>query len=186
MVSNSQKCESTCGLLSGECEPICADSTETFIVWGEFGIKSCKTLATKPSGCDKDPYQQYCPFTCDTCPEKSFDYMQCRENTKCCNGLESNCDLKFNEVMFATVHNAMHDDLPFQNHNYPLEDALKAGYRGLQLDLCKCGDSLVFCHSHCRLGKCLSNTSLFRYLYLIAQCMIIKKGDEMLLKYLKI
>jgi hypothetical protein len=149
----SQNCEKTCGILSGECE-ICVDSIESFFVWGELGYKDCDMIAFRPSNCEKEPYQKNCPMTCDMCSREQFDYMQCQDNTKCCNGLESNCVLHLDEMLFPTVHNAMHDDLPFQNHNKPLEDALEAGYRGLQLDLCKCGDSLIFCHGNCRLGKC--------------------------------
>ena len=152
----SQNCEKTCGIINGVCDPGCVDSTESFIVWGELGKKTCDLLEYRPSNCEKEVYQNNCPVTCNTCPEEEgqFQYMQCQDNDKqCCNGLESNCDLLLNEILFATIHNAMHDDLPLQNHNKPLEDALEAGYRGLQLDLCECGNKLVFCHSSCNIGK---------------------------------
>ena len=38
----------------------------------------------------------------------AFPFRQCSQNaTLCCNGLENLCDLPINDVMFATVHNAM-------------------------------------------------------------------------------
>ena len=40
-----------------------------------------------------------------------YQFMQCPANGECCNGLQSNCDMKINEIMYATVHNANHDDL---------------------------------------------------------------------------
>ncbi len=91
-------------------------------------------------------------------PTPSFRYMQCPEIGECCNGLESNCDLTPQEMMWPTVHNAMHDDL-LGNNRAPLEEALEAGYRGLQLDVCSCKNDetqlneLVFCHSFCAVGK---------------------------------
>jgi hypothetical protein len=87
----------------------------------------------------------------------AFSFMQCPQKGDCCNGLESNCDLKPNEILWPTVHNAMHDDL-LGNNQAPLEEAIEAGYRGLLLDVCLCEDEdtkiteLVFCHSFCAVG----------------------------------
>ena len=78
--------------------------------------------------------------------------MQCPTEGQCCNGLEMNCDLRVNELMFATLHNANHDENPIPNHNEGFEKALKVGYRGLNFDLCRCGDELVFCHALCGIG----------------------------------
>lgn len=91
-------------------------------------------------------------------PAPPFVFMQCPESGECCNGLESNCNLKPSDIMWPTVHNAMHDDL-LGNNRKPLEDALNAGYRGLQLDVCVCEnmdtkeDELVFCHGLCPVGR---------------------------------
>mmetsp|Transcript_35226 Transcript_35226/g.51743 ORF Transcript_35226/g.51743 Transcript_35226/m.51743 type:complete len:387 (+) Transcript_35226:43-1203(+) len=80
------------------------------------------------------------------------------EFNKCCNGLSSNCDFRVNELMFATIHNAMStkEDGFFigANHLYSLEKGLKKGYRGLLLDVCDCSDDenkieLVLCHGVC-------------------------------------
>ena len=74
-----------------------------------------------------------------------------------CNGLASNCNQRVNELMFATVHNAMsslRDGFLGYNNLLPLEDALKAGFRGLLLDSCDCNDGDVdFCHSICVVGR---------------------------------
>ena len=78
-------------------------------------------------------------------------FMQCDETSEnCCNGLDGLCDLRANEIMYATLHNGMStvDDGFFvgANHESPLEEALEAGYRGLNLDICNCGGELNFCH----------------------------------------
>ncbi len=83
---------------------------------------------------------------------QAVPFMRCPANGECCNGLESNCDLKFNELMYATVHNANHADLFAKNHEAPLEEALEAGYRGLMLDVCMCDNKLEFCHAVCGVG----------------------------------
>jgi hypothetical protein len=78
-----------------------------------------------------------------------------------CNGLEEICDLRLDEVLFATPHNAMatkEDGYPYiagitgPNHNKPLEDALVAGYRGLSIDVCSCNGILELCHGACGLA----------------------------------
>lgn len=88
-----------------------------------------------------------------------FEFMQCPETGECCNGLQSNCDLRLDEIMFATLHNANHDKLLVPNHEAPLEGALEVGYRGLFLDVCKCQNPLTnsleitFCHGVCGVGN---------------------------------
>jgi len=92
-------------------------------------------------------------------PEDFFQFNQCKGEDECCNGLTSNCALRVNELMFATLHNANHHEPPKPSHNLPLEESLNAGYRGLMLDLCWCDDTgkgiftYVFCHSVCSLGR---------------------------------
>jgi len=101
-----------------------------------------------------------------------FDFIQCdggqnnttsqshSETATCCNGLTSNCDLRINEVMFATMHNAMStaDEGYFRpNHDKSMELALEAGFRAFELDICNCdsggGVKLKFCHGYCHLGS---------------------------------
>ncbi len=88
-----------------------------------------------------------------------YEFMQCPTNGgECCNGLQSNCDLAPHEIMWATVHNANHDDLLVSNNEAPLEEALDAGYRGLMIDVCLCNDGngnfvVEFCHLLCGIGK---------------------------------
>ena len=87
-----------------------------------------------------------------------YVFSNCTGTGDCCNGLESNCDLRVNEVLYATVHNANHDNrTAFPNNIFPLEDALTAGYRGLMLDVCKCPNDqnaleITFCHGQCGFG----------------------------------
>mmetsp|Transcript_25651 Transcript_25651/g.37517 ORF Transcript_25651/g.37517 Transcript_25651/m.37517 type:complete len:654 (-) Transcript_25651:134-2095(-) len=73
-----------------------------------------------------------------------------------CNGLESNCDWRVHEVMFAAVHNAMssrEDGFVEWNNLFPLEDALEAGFRSLFLDVCDCPILGVhLCHTLCSGG----------------------------------
>lgn len=76
---------------------------------------------------------------------------------QCCNGLANICALRANQVMFATMHNAMatKDDgsLLYPNHYMSLESALDHGFRGLHLELCKCQGVYEFCRNGlCRLG----------------------------------
>ena len=91
-------------------------------------------------------------------------FMQCPTGSDelCCNGSPQNCQLKVNEMMFATLHNAMsteEGDFTFgYNHYKALEKAMVAGYRGINLDLCNCNDDngngkLQFCHSVCDYGE---------------------------------
>jgi len=73
-----------------------------------------------------------------------------------CNGLPNLCDFRLPEILFPMVHNAMAsaaDEFLVPNHLLPLEEAIAAGYRGINLDLCQCEDKLVFCHSSCVLRK---------------------------------
>mmetsp|Transcript_12502 Transcript_12502/g.15849 ORF Transcript_12502/g.15849 Transcript_12502/m.15849 type:complete len:439 (-) Transcript_12502:189-1505(-) len=102
-----------------------------------------------------DPTDDRIVFDDDTA--EPYEFMQCPAVGECCNGLESNCDLAPHKMMWATVHNANHDDLLVSNNEAPLEEALEAGYRGLMIDVCRCKDEegnwvLQFCHLLCGIG----------------------------------
>uniref|UniRef100_A0A7S4NC52 Phosphatidylinositol-specific phospholipase C X domain-containing protein n=1 Tax=Odontella aurita TaxID=265563 RepID=A0A7S4NC52_9STRA len=89
--------------------------------------------------------------------DPTYEFMQCpNDGGKCCNGLESNCDLRLNETVFAVAHNAMStEESGYQigyNHYRNLDGALRAGFRGLNLDVCKCKGKLSFCHTLCGYG----------------------------------
>lgn len=79
--------------------------------------------------------------------------LDCSKGKLCCNGLASNCHLRLNQVMYPSLHNAMDTkeggSLDVQNHLYPLEDAIEAGYRGIHLNVCECRGVLQFCHGVC-------------------------------------
>lgn len=89
---------------------------------------------------------------------QKYEFIQCDQNpsSTCCNGLSTICDLRADEILYATLHNGMstlEDGFLFgPNHKFQLETALKAGYRGMNLDLCNCGGEIIFCHGICTLG----------------------------------
>jgi len=92
-----------------------------------------------------------------TASPNDFVFNQCTESdAECCNGLPNICGLRANEVFYATAHNAMatiaDGYLIAPNHRFQLEDALKAGFRGINLDVCNCGASYRFCHGICELA----------------------------------
>jgi hypothetical protein len=79
----------------------------------------------------------------------TYPFMQCGADSEdCCNGLDTICDLRADEILYATLHNAMatfEDGFLFgPNHRYKLEGAIQAGYRGLNLDICNCGGEHIF------------------------------------------
>lgn len=136
-----------CGYLGNE--SFCVDTTGYFTVgsgtqWEKE--RTCQDVKKQPEKlCKKNVFKRHCPQVCNLCEPSGVK----------CNGLASNCDMPVNELLFASLHNANHDDPPFQNHNSALENALVAGYRGLFLDVCKCGneEELIFCHGTCALGR---------------------------------
>ena len=91
--------------------------------------------------------------------EPEYEFMQCADpfGDDCCNGLDGGfCDLRVNEIMYASSHNANADFetgyLVSPNHNFKLEDSLSAGYRAINVDVCNCGGELVLCHGICTFG----------------------------------
>ena len=61
-----------------------------------------------------------------------------------------------NDLLFATVHNAASTAadgvLFFPNHQKSLEDALVAGFRGINVDIGICGDTMRLVHGFCAVG----------------------------------
>ncbi len=144
-----------CPLSCGQCgpygnHPSCKDTEGKFPLNDK--MKSCANAANNQNLCSKHLIRKRCPVTCGMC-KKTF--MNCPLEGPCCNGLESNCALRVDEMLFATLHNANHStkNSPFANHQAPLEQALEVGYRGLWLDVCKCLGNLRFCHSLCTVGR---------------------------------
>jgi hypothetical protein len=86
-----------------------------------------------------------------------YEFIRCRaetiygERVECCNGLEGNCDMRINEVLFATLHNGMNDfadgNFVVISKEFEIERALEAGYRAFNLDICNCDGELEFCFS---------------------------------------
>jgi hypothetical protein len=59
----------------------------------------------------------------------------------CCNGLQSNCDLALDRVVFPMVrkaHSSYANNFVGASNSKPFEQALVAGYRALQLSTCMC------------------------------------------------
>ena len=93
-----------------------------------------------------------------------WKFNQCGAGTKCCNGLESNCDKPLNEITFAGVHNSMsnaQDGWLSPNNFLPHIGALNLGYRGLMIDTflfdgdfdSSTPETLYACHGLCAFGK---------------------------------
>lgn len=88
----------------------------------------------------------------------TFQFQKCADpSSNCCNGLDSGmCDLRVNEIMYATSHNANAAAetgfLVMPNHELSLEKSLTAGYRAINVDVCNCGGVLTLCHGVCSFG----------------------------------
>ena len=86
----------------------------------------------------------------------TFDYYRCSSYNNCCNGVDTICDLRVSDVMFAGLHNAyssVQDGfLLAGNHEYDLEQGLQAGFRAINVDLGNCNGNLELVHSKCELG----------------------------------
>lgn len=74
----------------------------------------------------------------------------------CCNGVPGLCDSRASDILFATLHNGMAavaNGWYFAgNQEYSLEDALVAGYRGINVDVGMCDGQVELIHGMCRLG----------------------------------
>lgn len=73
-----------------------------------------------------------------------------------CNGAPELCDRRFDEVAYATTHNAMsnvEDGFTGPNQNLSVVHQLEAGVRGLMLDTHYDGGVAYLCHAYCVLGK---------------------------------
>jgi hypothetical protein len=97
------------------------------------------------------------PTASPTPKPPEFVFMQCEDETQnCCNGLDTICDLRVNEIFYASVHNAMASledgNIIGPNHRFKLEGALEAGYRGINMDVCNCNGEYQLCHGICDLG----------------------------------
>jgi hypothetical protein len=86
-----------------------------------------------------------------TAPQE-YTFMQCRnESQNCCNGLESICHLRVDEILYVSVHNAV-ATLEGPNDQFQLEGALEAGYRGLNFEVCNCQEVYQLCTGMCNFG----------------------------------
>jgi len=73
-----------------------------------------------------------------------------------CNGSVDLCARRFDEVSYATTHNAMsnaEDHWTMPNQNVGIDRQLAAGVRGLMLDIHEWGEDVLLCHGPCSLGS---------------------------------
>lgn len=73
-----------------------------------------------------------------------------------CNGAAALCDRRFDEVTFATTHNAMSSEdegwVP-PNQGPPMRQQLEDGVRAMMLDVHEDAGELHLCHGNCGFGK---------------------------------
>lgn len=73
-----------------------------------------------------------------------------------CNGRENLCDVRVDKAMWAGLHNGHstdQDSFIAANHYRQLEEAVAAGFRGINVDIGKCNGEIVLLHSFCFLGS---------------------------------
>lgn len=73
-----------------------------------------------------------------------------------CNGSVELCARRYDEVAYATTHNAMsnaEDGWQSPNQNVAIPSQLDDGVRALMLDVHEFGDGIFLCHGFCQLGK---------------------------------
>jgi hypothetical protein len=73
-----------------------------------------------------------------------------------CNGAVELCERRFDEVAYATTHNAMsnaQDDWESPNQNFNIGRQLGDGVRGFMLDAYEWGEDVLLCHGFCPLGS---------------------------------
>ena len=72
-----------------------------------------------------------------------------------CNGSPQLCGRRYDQVGFATLHNAMSsldDKFAVPNHFRSMDQALAAGARALMLDVISSQSGARLCHAECSLG----------------------------------
>lgn len=80
-----------------------------------------------------------------------------------CNGAASLCDRRFNEVAYATTHNAFAVDAEnfgAPNQSRSMRQQLDDGVRGLMLDVYTDQNRTYLCHGFCSLGRRLLSDGL--------------------------
>ena len=73
-----------------------------------------------------------------------------------CNGSIELCARRYDEVAYATTHNAMsnaEDGWQSPNQNVAIDRQLAAGVRALMLDVHEFGTGILLCHGFCQLGS---------------------------------
>jgi uncharacterized protein (DUF779 family) len=92
----------------------------------------------------------------NSAPPPTYIFNQCKNQSNCCNGLESICDLHVDDILYAGIHNSQstaEDGFYIApNHQYSSISALDYGYRTLNVDVGVCDGELALVHTVCELG----------------------------------
>ena len=96
------------------------------------------------------------PTVATNAPITSPPFFNFPQQVTACNGLANLCDQPINNVLFGVLHNAnaaRDSGYAFAyNHEGTLEAALEAGWRGINVDVHRCGGDVVLAHGPCFLG----------------------------------
>lgn len=98
-----------------------------------------------------------------------------------CNGSQALCGLRFDQVAYATTHNAMSNEeegwlLP--NQGFGIERQLADGVRALMLDVHLWDDQVMLCHSYCEVqGSSVGQRPLVDALVAVRDFLIQNPGE---------
>ena len=93
---------------------------------------------------------------CDGLPIDAKVVTREPDDVRVCNGSAALCDRRYDQVAYATAHNAMSnadDGWYIPNQHHTLARALADGVRGLMLDTHPYRGDAYLCHSDCRIGR---------------------------------
>lgn len=88
----------------------------------------------------------------------TYQFNQCAPNNtaNCCNGVDTICDFRVNEILFASLHNGQSSEdegfLVVGNQEFKFELAFQAGFRGMKVEMAMCNGELWMIHGVCSMG----------------------------------
>jgi hypothetical protein len=128
--SRIRKSKSSSSTSSSSCCCCCNCSCSGILTWGFFLILG--TLIGVLTW-------RYGPWAKDTASDTVVSLEASSSCEGCCNGLQSNCDLTLDRVVFPMVrraHSSYDNNFVGASNSRPFEEALVAGFRALQLSTC--------------------------------------------------
>ena len=126
----SKSSSSTSSSSSSSCCCCCCCSCSGILTWGFFLILGTVIGVLT---------WRYGPWAKDSFSSTVLSLEASSSCEDCCNGLQSNCDLTLDKVMFPMVrraHSSYDNNFVGASNSRPFEEALVAGYRALQLSTC--------------------------------------------------